>query len=401
MARYDVVISGAGPAGSTAALVLARAGARVLLLDRAAFPRDKPCAEYLSPQVNLLLRDLGLDAAIEALRPARLRGFHVYAQDGRGFRADFAGRAGGSPALSYGLAVPRTAFDDALVRAATRAGAELREHTRTMALEYSQRGVTLRATRRGRDESIEARLALAADGLRSPIARGLGLLQRRAPHRIGLVTHLEGVEGLDDYGEMHTSRLAGYCGVAPLGDGRANVAMVVDQREGRRIAGDPAGYLRAMLSSYPRLARRVYHARPCKPVLATSGLCWAARRYHAPGVALAGDATGYYDPFTGEGIYRAMAGGRLAGRRLLEALQSGDTATALEGYERDLRRLYRGKLLVERAIGLVVHHPLLFYRVARRLCQRPHLADTLVGVTGDFLSPWEVINPIYLARLVF
>src|SRR2546421_10211237 len=115
MMHYDVAISGAGPAGSTAALVLARAGARVVLLDRAAFPRDKPCAEYLSPEVNVIARDLALAGTIDALRPARLRGFLVYTPDGRGFTATFAGRSAGVSERERGLAIPRTIFDEALL----------------------------------------------------------------------------------------------------------------------------------------------------------------------------------------------------------------------------------------------------------------------------------------------
>ncbi len=399
MTRYDVAISGAGPAGSIAALVLARSGARVLLLDRAAFPRDKPCAEYLSPEINVLLDELGLAGAVAAIRPARLRGFLIYTQRGSAFRAAFAGRSAGVAARERGLAAPRLLFDETLLRAALNAGAEVRERVRVLGVEAGPDAalVTLHG---GREERVTARLVLAADGVRSPLARRLGLLRRGAPHRIALVTHMVGIDGLGEYGEMHASPDGGYCGIAPLGDGRANVAMVVSDREGQRMAGDPAGYLRAALRTYPQLGPRVRQATPCKPVLTTSDLSWSARHYHSGSVALAGDATGYYDPFTGEGIYRAMAGGRLVGRRLLEALDNGDTAAALSAYERDLRRLYRGKRLVERIVDVVVHHPLLFEHVARRLQRHPEMADTLVGVTGDFLPPWQVLKPTYLARLI-
>lgn len=400
MARYDVVISGAGPAGSTAALALARLGARVALLDRATFPRDKPCAEYLSPEINVLLRDLGLTARIDAAGARHLRGFHVYTQDGRGFTGNFASRSGGVAERAYGLAIPRALFDHALVRAATEAGAALREGMRVTGLEQRPGGIALRALRHGKEETVEARFAIAADGLRSPLARALGLVERRAPHRIALVTHMAGVEGLDEYGEMHASPAGGYCGIAPFYDGSAVVSMVVDERDGRRIGGDRAGYLRAALACYPRLSRRTHHARLCKPVLATSGLSQHARRFYGQRVALAGDAAGYYDPFTGEGIYRAMASGRLAAARLGQALDHGNHGAALRAYDRELRQLFRGKHLVERIVDLVVQRPLLFAYVARRLRQHPDMADTLVGVTGDFLSPWNVLNPGYMARLL-
>src|SRR2546421_711630 len=246
MAHYDVAISGAGPAGSTAAAVLARAGAR----------------------------------------------------------------------------------------AATSAGAELWERARVTGLGGAARGVAVHTLHNGKQETVQASLLLAADGLRSPIARQLGLMRRCVPHRIALVTHMAGIEELGEYGEMHTSPVGGYCGIAPFGDGRAHVAMVVDEREGRRMSSDPAGYLRAALAAYPNLGRRVRGAELCKPVLATSGLSWLARRYHGRRVALAGDATGYYDPFTGEGVYRAMAGGRPAARRALGGAAGGGQAGGPRGVRR-------------------------------------------------------------------
>src|SRR5207248_9688629 len=211
------------------------------------------------------------------LRPARLRGFLVYTPDGRGFTATFAGRSAGVPERERGLAIPRTIFDEALLRAATSAGAELRERVRVMGLRTDDRGVAVRALHNGQQETVRARLLLAADGLRSPIARQLDLMRRRAPHRIALVTHMAGIKELGEYGEMHTSPARGYCGIAPFADGSAKVAMVVDEREGPRLSSDPAGYLRAALAAYPNLGRRAQGAELCKPVLATSRLSWLAR----------------------------------------------------------------------------------------------------------------------------
>src|SRR6266702_925884 len=122
--RWDVVVVGAGPAGATTALLLARAGASVLLVDRARFPRDKACSEYLSPATTEILERLGggVVDAVEGSAHAKLYGMKVVAPCG----ADICGRFRGGP-RPYSFALPRTTFDTILISAAARAGAEVRE----------------------------------------------------------------------------------------------------------------------------------------------------------------------------------------------------------------------------------------------------------------------------------
>ena len=123
MRNHDVVVVGAGPAGTTTATLLARRGHDVLLLDKSSFPRDKPCAESLSPEVNVLLDRLGLAGSIEGAETMRLRGFVLHPQGAPAIRGAFA------PAgpRSYGLSIPRTAFDAALLAGARVAGVTVRE----------------------------------------------------------------------------------------------------------------------------------------------------------------------------------------------------------------------------------------------------------------------------------
>jgi menaquinone-9 beta-reductase len=401
---YDAAVVGAGPAGSAAAIHLARAGYRVVLLDKAAFPRDKPCAEYLSPAAEPLLRELGVLDEIAAAHPARLRGFRIYAPNGRCFQGDFAETrdSAGRPYFETGLAVPRLVLDSALVRGAQAAGAELRERWRLATLVRDAGIWTLTPAPSG--EPIRARLLIAADGVHSTVARRLDLHVAGRLRKIALVAHLRGIASLADYGEMHVASRR-YVGLAPLdpparGD-RCNVAMVVDERrDGPRLAGRPEAFLREALETFPRLRGRLERAHVVRPTLAVSRLSVHVRRLSGDGL-LAGDAGGYFDPFTGEGIYHALRTAQLAAAVAHDALSQGTlNADTLARYDRLCRADFRGKRAVEYLIQSAVQVPPLANRLAAVMARKPDLPHTVVAVTGDFLPPAAILRPGFLLRLL-
>jgi flavin-dependent dehydrogenase len=401
---YDVAVVGAGPAGSATATHLARAGRRVAVVDRAVFPRDKPCAESLSPAAEPLLAELGALEEIEAMGPARLRGFRIYAPGGRIIQGDFAATrdAAGRSFFETGLAVSRLQLDAALVRAARRAGAEVREGWRLGQLGRESDGLWTLVPVGGGD-AIRARLLVAADGVHSTVARRLGLHMPGRARKVALVAHLRGVEGLDEYGEMHVAgrRYVGLARLERAGD-LSTVALVVDEaRDGRKLAGRPEAFLLDALATFPALRGRLDHATVARRTLTVSRLHVRARRLADDGVLLVGDAAGYYDPFTGEGIYGALRGAQLAAEVAGQALASGNLdAAALARYERLHREAFRGKRIIEGGIQLAVQVPRLMDHVAARMVQRKQLADVLLAVTGDYLSPSAVVRPGYVARLV-
>lgn len=406
---YDVAVVGAGPAGSATAAYLARAGLRVAMIDRAVFPRDKPCAEYLSPAVEPLLADLGALDIIEGSAPSRLRGFRVFTAEGQMFQGDFAGAKpeGAAPRYETGLAVTRRVLDAALVRAAQNAGATLFEGHRVTRLtwEVDTRLWQVVIGAGDTERRLAARMLVGADGVHSLVARRLGLTVETRMRKVAIVAHLRGIEALSEYGEMHIG-CHRYVGLAPLEQNRpdplCNVAMVVDeQREARALAGKPQEYLLHALATFPRLHDRVSLLTVERPALTTSRICARVRRRSAEGALLVGDAAGYYDPFTGEGIYRALRSAQLASDAIQDALERGDvSARRLCAYDHAYASAFRGKRAVEMAIQVAVQTPPLMRYVAARLEKRKHLADTIVGVTGDFMSPAVALRPDFLLGLV-
>lgn len=397
---------GAGPAGSTTAWWLARAGVRVVLVDRARFPRTKPCAEYLSPQSSRVLHEMGVLEAVEGAGGAQLAGMRISATDGTTFEGRFVADHGYRGFRDRGLSLPRFTLDALLLENARSAGAEVLEGWRVNALLRTPdgRAIGVRGTdATGRTATLHAKVVVGADGLRSIVARELGLARRsRFPRRFAFVAHFRGVEGITDQGEMHVA-CDGYVGFADIGGGLTNVSLVVPAREATAARGDAAGFLTQWLAAHPRLRARFAAARRITPVQVTGPFASHARRLWAPGAALVGDAADFFDPFTGEGIYTALRGGELLAPFVglsARAATPREADRALRGWHDAHRREFVGKQWVEKLIGFTVAHPALIDHAAGVLRRRREMADLLVGVAGDFVPAREVLHPRFLLALL-
>ena len=403
MSDADVVVVGGGPAGASTAFALASAGVKVIIIDRDRFPRDKPCAEYLSPQASRILNDMGVLEEVESRGPSRLSGMIVRAPSGRQLRGDFAAQHGFRGFRDRGLAIRRRVLDAILLDAARRAGARVMERTRvTDVLRDARRrvrGVVVVHDSGARE--IVAPLTVGADGLRSIVGRRLGLIRAgRFPRRIALVSHWRGIADVGECGEMHVER-DGYVGLAPVDDGLVNVAIVIPASRALAIGADRAHFVAAWLGQRRHLAARFSRAVRESAVVATGPFNVRARRAWASGVLLVGDAADFFDPFTGEGIYAALRGGELAASAALGTIGQPASDDALREYERVRRAEFRGKWRVERLVGAAVAFPALIERAADALSRRKDLADLFVGVTGDFVPAREVLRPSYLLALLF
>ena len=403
---WDAVIVGAGPAGSALAIRLARAGHAVLLLDRARFPRDKPCSEYLSPGTVRALDDLGVLDAVLAANPARLAGMRVTGPDGTVMEGRFTTTPHYAPPFPFALSLPRRTLDHILRDAAGSAGAEVREGHAMEELVY-ERGAVAGVVARdeaGTRRVLRARVVVGADGLRSVVARRLGGAHAMGPRRVALTAHVANVAPLDEWGELHVGR-EGYVGLAPLdGEKRiATIALVLPLRAVQQRLPDVRARFFAELERFPGVAGRLDGARITRPVLVTGPFARWSRRPVVDGALLVGDAADFFDPFTGQGIYAAIYGAAVAAASLAEPLASSApiTAAALASYVRARRQAFTGKWLIERAIGLGVGWPALARRVIARLAQRPALADLVVGAAGNFVPARAVLAPRPLLAMLW
>ena len=398
----DVLIVGAGPAGSSLALHLARAGLDVLILDRAHFPRDKPCGDCLSPGAVAELERLGLkDRLRESLAPRDLRGWRVEAPDGQVLSASY-GRSNGAAPLS-GWAVRRRDLDAALLAAAERAGTRVRFGVRVFDLDVTAcraSGVIVREGGGTATRVIPARVVVGADGLRSVVRRRLGL-DSRPPRlrKIAIIGHLAGGNG----GAMGVLRVrAGRCsGYAPL-NGGGNLTLVVPEREAAEIAGDTRAFFIDALSTFPEARQRIDQYGLDETLMVTGPFDQPVRRPWSAGVLLVGDAAGYYDPFTGQGVYQALRTARVAAQAILAVLDGGERERAVFArYGRWVRRTLAPTRGVQRLIEAVIQRPRLMSRFIGALGEPDDAPATrLLRVTGDLAHPVTLADPLLWARLL-
>jgi geranylgeranyl reductase family protein len=308
--RFDVLVVGSGPAGSVAALVLARGGARVALVDKAAFPRDKACGDLIGPRGVQLLLDLGI--AVHGALP--VGDMMVVGPTGRRIRLP---SASGFTYPGYGLAVRRADLDALLHEAALAAGAE---SIRAQAIEPLEGGRVLGGFALSNGMRLRADAIVGADGATSRVAQAAGLVDaRRVLWGFALRSYAdESVElpAIVWWDEGPWRALPGYGWLFPGPDGRANLGLGIGMLTDRTTAGRAARLMPAFVDHLHQLG--LLDTRPSPARLGGwLKMGMIGTEPTGPGVLLVGDAAGLVNPLQGEGISQAMASGRAAAEALL------------------------------------------------------------------------------------
>lgn len=390
--KPEVIVVGGGPAGASAAIRLARRGVDVCVLDRARFPRSKPCGEFLSPGATPILEELGVRDAVEAAGALRLERVRIEAHEAV-VELEFPSGEGAPP---WGYSLSRHALDAILLEAARAAGARVLEETRVeeVALEPARATVAARGPD-GERVALEARLVIGAGGRNCPVARALGVQRRDRRARFDLLAHWSGSPGAPDASDRATARdpRAGpacelrvrgdrYVAVAPIEGGRWNVNCVVP-RSALRAETDVDALYRGVTG-----LRQGPAGAPDEEVVASDVTAIGTSRASADRALLIGDAALFLDPFTGQGIWLALRSAALAAAVVPEALVRGAGRERLAPYDAGRHAEFAARRRVSRAL-----QGLLFRRgparaVVRALSRDRGLARELAAATGD-LTPSE------------
>jgi flavin-dependent dehydrogenase len=404
--RADAVVVGAGPAGATTALLLRRQGHRVLLLDRARFPRDKLCGEHLSPDAVRHLDRLGALAAVERAGARPVGGMRVTAPDGTVLVGDYPASRPGASASPPALAVRRRVLDATLLAQARAAGAVVREGFRVTDVTTDGARVTgVVGVEVGgspaRPERIEGGLVVGADGRASVVAARLGL-RRAHPwlRRLALVADVAGGSWDAHRGEIVVAPPV-YVIANPVGPALRNVSVVLPAATARDLGGDPARHFDRAVEALPRLRDHLRGARRVSPVRALAPLAYTVRPPRHDGVILVGDALGFLDPFTGEGVCIALRSAELAAEVAGPALADGDLSAGRLAPVHD-RRLAEtaGKRRLALLLQVVIARRALAVGAARLLARRPAHLRHMMGVIGDRVPPGTLLAPRFLAGLL-
>lgn len=398
----DVIVVGAGPAGSIAAVILARAGVRVTLFDRARFPRDKICGDAVGLDAVRVLRRLDLLGPIHAAGAVPISETLVTSPGGKAARFV----APPAPSVKRGFILPRMILDGVLVEAAVKSGANLVEgfKVRGPILENGQVVGIEGTTESGQAASCRAPVVIAADGAHSVLARALGL--RRAHPRgraFAVRAYYEGVQGLGSSLELHYVKeiLPAYGWIFPTGPSSANVGIGV--WGGERESKELRPLLDEFVTRNPFARERLAGAKEVSPLRGWPlDLGNNAGRCSLAGLLVIGDAASFVDPITGEGIGTALVSSELAASTALRALERGDFSEGMfHGYDRAWRRKlgwdFRGGAALQRLMA----RPGAVETIIGRAARDEMIAAVVSSIVGGAIPKYMAFHPLVLARFAF
>ncbi len=376
MTEFDAAIVGAGPSGTSTAITLAKRGYRVVLIDRATFPRDKLCGDFVNPINWRVFEELKVDQDILDRQHTKVSTFRITAADGA--EAASCLLAEGAE-QQYGLGLRRYHLDHVLVERAKKDGVTVIEGGKVNGIDRDTKGWSLRIDRAGEIRTLGAKILVGADGRNSGVARRLGVALNLPKGRssVGFEIQLSGIRGLDGSVEIHQFP-GGYAGMVRVDKDTVNLCFTIN-RDLLRESVSFAGLRNRYLNGSPFLRKILSNSEPRSELRSVSPVYFPPRRCFGDGFVLVGDAARVTEPVTGEGIYLALRSGQLAADTIDAALRRSDFSGVFFGqYDLACRREFRNRVRLNYLMRVLSHHPSWLSLLIRVSSKRRSLLDSLV-----------------------
>ncbi len=400
MKKFDVIIVGAGPAGSTAAYYLAQAGVKTALVDKQTFPRDKVCGDGAVANIITRLEKMGLSDWITANGYNAPQELLFSAPNGEALRF----RPKDSAKFCYGRVIPRRELDAAMVNQAVKTGAELHEGVKLTGISRPAAD-TIRLTGalngNAHPVELESNLLISADGVHASFTKKLGLVKDE-PDLVAVRGYYENVTGGDELLEFHydASLTPGYAWIFPMTGGRANVGLGTVVNQSRQRGINLRDKLTEFTQTNPYAAERLGCARLMGPV---RGYPLRSNINSVTpiddNVLVAGEAAGLVNPLNGEGIGTAILSGELAAGRAIEALKVGNfSRKVLAAYAVDLRQHIGRNHAIFRFLQKLIGWPWVTNRLVQRARHDYAFAQILFEVIIEMRPPTELLKPGFTGK---
>jgi menaquinone-9 beta-reductase len=362
--KYDVIIAGAGPAGSSAAIHLANNGLNVLLVEQKKFPRPKLCGEFISPECQDHFEKLGVARSIICADPALVTETVFYSRRGHQVTV---------PSSWFGkrvaLGLSRAVMDDLLLRRAAEVGVEVIESANVVGPGFNTDSVHGLKIRIGSEErEFRSPLTIDATGRARILARKINHSSQQKPKLIAFKAHLRDTRVAPGACEIYFYT-GGYGGLSSIESGESNLCFIISSEQVKRGHSDPERVMRETVMNNPRAAYTLGPAIASSDWLSAS---WESfgRQSPAPakGLLAIGDAAAFIDPFTGSGMLMALESGELAAEVIVRHRRHLEAATLTTAYITAYKRKFDSRL---RICGLL-----------RRAAFRPRLTEWGVTIFG-------------------
>ena len=399
--EFDVIVIGGGPSGSSCASFLSKAGKKVLLLDRAKFPREKVCGDGISGRSVSVLKELGILNNFKSAEHEDM--FGVTFSSPNGVVVPIPAKADISP----GFVCRREVFDNVIFQHAKSLCTKTIEGFFVQDLiRDGLKVVGVKGMYEGKLMEFNAKIIVGADGAAGITARKLGALNDDEAHQCsGIRCYYEGVEGMGDKIELHFVKesIPGYFWIFPLPGKRANIGLCMMVRDLKKKKANLQKIMFDIIENNPTFKSRFEKSKRVTDVKSWL-LPYATKKVKAAGdgYVLIGDAASLIDPFTGEGIGNALTSGKIAAKIIIEALNENDfSEKKLSQYERELFDLIAGEVNSNYRMQKLSSSPFFLNMVIGRAAK----SNYVKGVISDaLLNPHDhakLVDPLFLLKAIF